>query len=84
MDADPLMPDVQGVAAAIRRYFEAHPQAADTAEGIQRWWLLPEYGEVSLQTVEAALAQLEQDGEVRKLEQAWSPAAYQRAGGGSS
>jgi hypothetical protein len=84
MEADSQMPDVHAVAAAILRYLDAHPLAADTAEGIQRWWLLPQYGEVSLHTVEAALAQLEHDGEVRKLDPAWSPATYQRAGGGSA
>ena len=78
MNADSPMPDIQAVADAIRRYLEAHPQAVDTAEGIQRWWLAPEYGEVSLQTVEAALELLQSEGEVRKLEQAWSQAAYQR------
>jgi len=30
---------VRAIAAEIERYVEAHPGAADTAEGIQRWWL---------------------------------------------
>jgi hypothetical protein len=30
---------VRAIAAEIERYVTAHPGAADTAEGIQRWWL---------------------------------------------
>ncbi len=30
---------VRAIAAEIERYVAAHPGAADTAEGIQRWWL---------------------------------------------
>ena len=78
MQQDATPPQAPAVAEAIRRYLDAHPRAADTAQGIQRWWLAPEYGEVSLQTVEAALELLQNEGEVRKLEQAWSQAAYQR------
>jgi len=79
MDAPKSLPDVQAIAAAIRAYIERHPQAMDTAEGIQRWWLLPQFGEVSLWVVEAALTLLEEEGEVRKFDAAWSQAAYQRA-----
>ena len=36
---------VRAMAAAIERYLEAHPGAADTAEGIQRWWLSAEFAD---------------------------------------
>jgi Fe2+ or Zn2+ uptake regulation protein len=78
MQAEASRPEVRQVAAAIRSYLEENPKAADTAEGIQRWWLAPQFGEVSLQTVEAALAQLESEGWVCKLEQSWSDRAYSR------
>ncbi len=64
-DTSPLGPSVEVTAAWISSYLSAHPKAADTAEGIQRWWLAPHFGEVSLLTVELALAQLESEGVVR-------------------
>ncbi len=81
MDASRLRNDTPSVAEAIRRYLSEHPQAADTAEGIQRWWLLPSFGEVSLATVEAALAMLEVEGTICRREQAWSPPTWVRARG---
>lgn len=79
MQAGSPVPEVAAVAQAIRRYLDEHPRAADTAAGIQRWWLAPGYGEVRLQTVEAALVQLEQAGVIRKLEASWAETAYVRA-----
>jgi hypothetical protein len=66
------------VAELIRRYLTEHPRAADTAEGIQRWWIAPTFGEVSLQSVEQALAQLEGEGVVRKLDSSAANAVYER------
>ncbi len=71
--------DVRAVAAHIRQYLSEHPQAADTAQGIQRWWLLPSSGELALTTVEAALLLLETEGVVRRIESPWAPAAWARA-----
>ncbi len=76
MPPDRPPPDAREVADAIVRYWQAHPQAVDTAEGIQRWWLLPSFGEVSLHTVESALAALEAGGLVRKQESDWSGATW--------
>lgn len=63
-----LNPSVNQVAEWIRSYLRAHPRAADTAEGIQRWWLAPNFGEVALVTVEMALEQLEGEGVVTNLD----------------
>lgn len=30
---------VEMIASAIRRYLAGHPQAADTRDGIHRWWI---------------------------------------------
>ena len=49
------------VADEIRRYWMQYPQAADTDDGIQRWWLPPWY-EVPLDVVHAALRLLEAEG----------------------
>lgn len=64
-DTSPLSPTVEEAAAWITCYLSEHPKAADTAEGIQRWWLAPHYGEVALLTVELALVKLESEGVVR-------------------
>jgi len=68
--------EVAAVAEVIRRHLLQHPQASDTAEGIQRWWVLPQLGEVSLQVVEASLVLLETEGVIQRLQQAWAPTAY--------
>jgi hypothetical protein len=66
------------VAAWICRYLSEHPRAADTAAGIQRWWLAPEVGEVALPTVEQALDALEREGVVEKLDPLAIRPAYGR------
>lgn len=66
------------MAELIRRYLGEHPLAADTAEGIQRWWIAPTHGEVSLASVELALAQLEGEGVVQKLKPFGPDASYGR------
>lgn len=79
MDAQAQFPEVAEVALAIRGYLSRNPKASDTAAGIQRFWLPAHVGEVTLSVVEAALAQLEADGVVHRLEQVWAPASYLRA-----
>lgn len=52
------------VTRAIEHYFACHPEAADSAEGIARWWLADEGVEASQDEVEAALSDLVQRGRV--------------------
>jgi hypothetical protein len=61
----PPIPTVEQVAEWICSYLRDHPKAADTAEGIQRWWLAPNFGEVTLITVKQALEKLESEGEMQ-------------------
>ena len=53
------------VVEAILRYLHSHPDAADTVEGIARWWLPAEWC-VDLRTVLAALSRLEAQGLVHR------------------
>lgn len=65
MDAEST--DVIAVAVAIRSYLRDHPNAADTVEGIARWWLSGDAGNARLANVQRAIEQLVNRGEmVRK------------------
>ena len=55
---------VEAAMAAIRDYLRQHPDASDTAEGIAHWWVHPATGETDPDVVMAALAALEQRGEI--------------------
>ena len=57
---------VRALADAIDDYLGAHPQAADSAEGIQVWWLAPPLNQEPLTAVVAALEDLERRGIVSK------------------
>ncbi len=50
------------MAEEIRAYLSSHPNAADTLEGIVRWWLARKRFEEAWQTVQAALEQLVREG----------------------
>lgn len=58
---------VATIATTIRGYFATHPAAADSVEGIQRWWLLPLLREEPLPLVEIALERLVVDGTARRV-----------------
>jgi hypothetical protein len=58
---------VLSIAGAIRNYFATHPEAADSADGIQRWWLLPLLREEPLRLVEQALEQLVEEGVTQRV-----------------
>jgi hypothetical protein len=48
----------------IRRYLDAHPDAADTIEGVIQWWLPPASASASRDTVRRALERLIAESEV--------------------
>lgn len=53
---------------AINHYFQQHPQAADTVEGIAKWWL-PRFGiNLPLESVLRALEIMVAAGELSKSE----------------
>lgn len=53
-----LEPDVGQLAQEVERYLSLYPGAADTLEGIARWWLVRTQVEALLPRVEAALDHL--------------------------
>lgn len=58
--------EITGIARRIDRYLQAHPNAADSAEGILRWWLARQRFDESVQKVEQALALLLREGAIEK------------------
>lgn len=65
------------VGDAILRYLDSHPRAADTSEGIARWWVPPGYP-ADPDTVLSALARLESQGLVRRRINADRHVVYSR------
>lgn len=64
MDAD--QEAVHAVADALRRYLVANRRAADSIEGVRRWWLPASLGKQSAHVVEAALERLVTSGELSR------------------
>lgn len=48
----------EAVAREIRHYLDAHPEAADTIDGVMQWWLSPATATASPETVRRALDRL--------------------------
>lgn len=57
----PPDPEVEGIARDLERYVSLHPTAADTLDGIARWWLARSE-KPALKLVEAALELLARRG----------------------
>jgi len=58
---------IGAITRVILDYLTMHPDAADSAEGIQRWWVLPQLGEEPLALVEVALRRLARAGKARRV-----------------
>jgi hypothetical protein len=61
----PPDPEVERIALELEHYVSLHPTAADTPEGIARWWLV-DHGSPAVNHVEAALDLLVQRGSLRR------------------
>jgi len=70
---------VRAIAREIERHFEAHPNAADTAEGILRWWLPQEWVEVSLENLQRGLDLLLANGHIVERRMSDGHRLYARA-----
>lgn len=64
MDAEPSQ--LAAVRDEILRYLEAHPHAADTSEGVYRWWLVATRHAVSQEAVTAVLDALALEGRLTR------------------
>lgn len=71
---------VRTIAFEIEQYLSAHPDSADSAEGIRGWWLPPSLNAEPLTTVILALENLERRGVVAKTELEGVGAIYSSAG----
>jgi len=60
--------DVVAVSQEIKRYLDAHPNAADSLEGIVRWWLPRQRYEEARQRVQSALDLLIAEGMIGMVE----------------
>jgi hypothetical protein len=67
------------VANAIKRYLDAHPHAADSVEGIARWWLTRQRFEEAMEIVEEALERLVAKDEVTKTVMGEGKILYSRS-----
>lgn len=56
--------DIAEVAKKIIRYLRIRPEAADTVEGVARWWLRQQRFDESFDLVEKALERLRREGVV--------------------
>lgn len=67
------------IAGEIRRYLVKTPSAAETVDGIARWWLSRQRFEDSVELVQAALDYLESKGEVEKQTSTAGYVTYRRS-----
>lgn len=54
------------LAQEIARYLAQHPAAADSVEGVRRWWLLRQRLDEAAEQVQRALDRLEATGQVKR------------------
>ncbi|MFL6647563.1 MAG: hypothetical protein ACJ8J7_04550 [Sulfurifustaceae bacterium] len=66
-------------ADAIRRYLEVRPNAAETVEGVARWWLARQRHDDTVVLARQALDYLESKGQVVRFRLAGGKVMYRRA-----
>jgi hypothetical protein len=69
---------VDAVAGEIRRYLDAHPDAADTVDGVLQWWLPSPSASVGREIVEQALGVLVAAGRIARRVHADGTVIYGR------
>ncbi|MEJ2454148.1 MAG: hypothetical protein P8103_08340 [Candidatus Thiodiazotropha sp.] len=58
--------EVERIARDVQAYLERHPHAADTLEGVVKWWLMRQRYDQAEGLVGKALNMLEHDGLIAK------------------
>jgi hypothetical protein len=79
-----VTPSVHDVREALRRYLRERPNAADTLTGIAQWWLPESIRGISIERLQAAIADLIAANEVRCTILPDGTQLYARAGGAPS
>ena len=69
---------VRSVAERIRRHVAERPNAADTANGVARWWFARADPPIDPAVVEAALESLVADGSFERVVLAGGVVVYRR------
>lgn len=72
-------PEVKRAADLIERYLASHPQAADSLDGIVRWWLARQCYEEARAVAGEAVARLVDRGVMRVRRGPGRRAIYERA-----
>ena len=70
---------VRAIAEAVERYLAAHPEAADNAVGIHRWWLPLQFADAQTSDVQEALDRLVRAGRVERAATADGAFVYRAA-----
>lgn len=70
---------VISAADRIRRYLETRPNAAETVEGVAKWWLARQRYADSVELAQQALDYLENKGKVVRFRLAGGKVMYRRA-----
>lgn len=73
-----LTADIKTLADEVVRYLEKHAQAADTIEGISRWWIMRQRIQEETYSVTLALEYLCENGSVEKKEMTDGSVIYHR------
>jgi hypothetical protein len=64
------------LAQEIMRYFEDHPKASDSVQGIAKWWLKHQRYVEAEERVELALDRLVAEGKIQKIRTSDSTSVY--------
>ncbi len=70
---------IGAIANQVRDYLSAHPNAADTLEGITGWWLPQQGADANPELVQRAIDDLVARQEVARIESADGHVLYTRA-----